>query len=231
MELIETTNAALRLLWTGDETLWGIIWISVKVCFLALLLASPPAILLGFVLGSFKFPGRRMLIILVQTLLALPTVVIGLILYMLLSRQGPFGEMHLLFTQEAMIIGQAVLAFPILAALTLSAVQGVDKRVAETARTLGASKLRVMLTMLLEVRFAVMAAMVSGFGRVISEIGCAMMVGGNIANVTRNITTAIALETSKGEFIQGIALGIVLVIIALGINFGLALMQGLGEQR
>ncbi|MDZ4098821.1 MAG: ABC transporter permease [Methylophilaceae bacterium] len=231
MELIETTNAALKLLWTGDETLWGIIWISVKVCFLALLLASPLAILLGFVLGSFKFPGRRMLIILVQTLLALPTVVIGLILYMLLSRQGPFGEMHLLFTQEAMIIGQAVLAFPILAALTLSAVQGVDKRVAETARTLGANKLRVMLTMLLEVRFAVMAAMVSGFGRVISEIGCAMMVGGNIANVTRNITTAIALETSKGEFIQGIALGIVLVIIALGINFGLALMQGRGEQR
>jgi tungstate transport system permease protein len=231
MELLETTNAALRLLWTGDETLWGVIWISVKVCFLALLLASPPAIFLGFVLGSFKFPGRRMLIILVQTLLALPTVVIGLMLYMLLSRQGPFGEMHLLFTQKAMIIGQAVLAFPILAALTLSAVQGVDKRVAETARTLGAGKVRVMLTMLFEVRFAVMAAMVSGFGRVISEIGCAMMVGGNIANVTRNITTAIALETSKGEFIQGIALGIVLVIIALGINFGLALMQGRGEQR
>lgn len=231
MELIETTNAALQLLWTGDEELWGIIWISVKVCFLALLLASPPAILLGFVLGSFKFPGRRILIILVQTLLALPTVVIGLILYMLLSRQGPFGEMQLLFTQEAMIIGQALLAFPILAALTLSAVQGVDKRVAETARTLGASKIRVMLTMLLEVRFAVMAAMASGFGRVISEIGVAMMVGGNIANVTRNITTAIALETSKGEFVQGIALGIVLVIIALGINFGLALVQGRGEQR
>lgn len=231
MELIETTSAALRLLWTGDEALWGIIWISVKVCFLALLLASPPAILLGFVLGSFKFPGRRMLIILVQTLLALPTVVIGLILYMLLSRQGPFGEMQLLFTQEAMIIGQALLAFPILAALTLAAVQGVDKRVAETARTLGASKIRVMLTMLLEVRFAVMAAMASGFGRVISEIGVAMMVGGNIANVTRNITTAIALETSKGEFVQGIALGIVLVLIALGINFGLALVQGRGEQR
>jgi tungstate transport system permease protein len=231
MELIDTTIAALRLLWTGDETLWGIVWISVKVCFLALLLASPPAIFLGFVLGSFQFPGRRILIVLVQTLLALPTVVIGLLLYMLLSRQGPFGEMHLLFTQEAMIIGQAVLAFPILAALTLSAVQGVDKRVAETARTLGASKFRVMLTMLLEVRFAVMAAMVSGFGRVISEIGCAMMVGGNIANVTRNITTAIALETSKGEFVQGIALGIVLVLIALGINFVLAMMQGRGELK
>ena len=162
---------------------------------------------------------------------ALNSVVVGLILYMLLSRQGPFGEMHLLFTQQAMVIGQAILAFPILAALTLSAVQGVDSRVAETARTLGASRFRTALTMLLEVRFAVMGAMMNGFGRVISEIGCAMMVGGNIAGLTRNITTAIALETSKGEFVQGIALGIVLVIIALAINFGMALLQGRGGLR
>lgn len=231
MELLQTTYAALTLLLAGDEALWGIIWISVKVCFLALMLAAPPAVLMGFALGNYKFPGRRVLIVLIQTLLALPTVVIGLLLYMLLSRQGPFGGMHLLFTQEAMIVGQAVLAFPILAALTLSAVQGADRRAVETARTLGAGRLRETVTMLLEVRFAVMAAMISGFGRVISEIGCAMMVGGNIAGVTRNITTAIALETSKGEFIQGIALGIVLVLIALAINFGLALMQGRGEQR
>jgi tungstate transport system permease protein len=231
MELLQSTLNALNLLWTGDAELWGIVWVSVKVCVIALLLASPPAIFLGFVLASFSFPGRRILIIAVQTLLALPTVVIGLILYMLLSRQGPFGAMHLLFTQEAMVIGEAVLAFPILAALTLAAVQGVDSRVAETARTLGAGRLRTAMTMLLEVRFAVMAAMVSGFGRVISEIGCAMMVGGNIAGVTRNITTAIALETSKGEFVQGIALGIVLVMIALGINFGLALLQGRGGLR
>lgn len=231
MELLQTTYAAIALLLAGDESLWGIIWISVKVCFLALVLAAPPAVLMGFALGNYRFPGRRVLIVLVQTLLALPTVVIGLLLYMLLSRQGPFGGMHLLFTQEAMIIGQAVLAFPILAALTLSAVQGADRRAVETARTLGAGRLRETVTMLLEVRFAVMAAMISGFGRVISEIGCAMMVGGNIAGVTRNITTAIALETSKGEFVQGIALGIVLVLIALGINFGLALVQGRGEQR
>ncbi len=231
MELLQTTHAAIALLLAGDEALWGIIWISVKVCFLALMLAAPPAVLMGFALGNYKFPGRRVLIVLIQTLLALPTVVIGLLLYMLLSRQGPFGGMHLLFTQEAMIVGQAVLAFPILAALTLSAVQGADRRAVETARTLGAGRLRETVTMLLEVRFAVMAAMISGFGRVISEIGCAMMVGGNIAGVTRNITTAIALETSKGEFVQGIALGIVLVLIALAINFGLALMQGRGEQR
>ncbi|HZV98606.1 MAG TPA: ABC transporter permease [Methylophilaceae bacterium] len=231
MELLQSTLTALNLLWVGDAELWSIVWVSVKVCVVALILASPPAILLGFVLASFNFPGRRLLVIGVQTLLALPTVVIGLILYMLLSRQGPFGPMHLLFTQEAMIIGEAVLAFPILAALTLSAVQGVDNRVAETARTLGAGRLRTAMTMLLEVRFAVMAAMVAGFGRVISEIGCAMMVGGNIAGATRNITTAIALETSKGEFVQGIALGIVLVIIALAINLAMALLQGRGGLR
>jgi tungstate transport system permease protein len=231
MELLHTTITALELLLAGDAALWGTIFISVKVCFLALLLASPPAILLGFVLASFNFPGRRLLIVAVQSLLALPTVVIGLILYMLLSRQGLFGGMHLLFTQQAMAIGQALLAFPILAALTLSAVQGVDSRVAETARTLGANRFRTALTMLLEVRFAVMGAMMNGFGRVISEVGCAMMVGGNIAGVTRNITTAIALETSKGEFVQGIALGIVLVVIALAINFGMAVLQGRGGLR
>lgn len=231
MELLHATLTALNLLVAGDAELWGIIFVSVKVCFIALLFASPPAILLGFVLGSLSFPGRRLLVVAVQTLLSLPTVVIGLLIYMLLSRHGPLGEMHLLFTQEAMVIGEAVLAFPILAALTLSAVQGVDLRVAETARTLGAGRFRTAMTMLLEVRFAVMAAMVSGFGRVISEIGCAMMVGGNIANLTRNITTAIALETSKGQFVQGIALGIVLVGIALTVNLGLAVLQGRGGLR
>lgn len=231
MELLQSTLTALHLLWAGDTVLWGAIYISVKVCALALLIASPPAVLLGFVLASYRFAGRRVLIVTVQTLLALPTVVIGLVLYMLLSRQGPLGGLRLLFTQEAMIIGEAVLAFPILAALTLAAVQGADSRAAETARTLGASGFRTALTVLFEVRFAVIAAMVSGFGRVISEIGCAMMVGGNIAGVTRNITTAIALETSKGEFVQGIALGIVLVAIALLINLGLALLQGRGGLR
>lgn len=231
MELVQSTATALQLLWAGDAALWSAIFISMKVCVLALLIASPPAVLLGFILASWRFPGRRVLIVAVQTLLALPTVVIGLILYMLLSRQGPLGSMQLLFTQQAMVIGEAVLAFPILAALTLAAVQGADSRAAETARTLGASRFRTAMTVLLEVRFGIIAAMVSGFGRVISEIGCVMMVGGNIAGVTRNITTAIALETSKGEFVQGIALGIVLIAIALVINFGLALLQGRGGLR
>jgi tungstate transport system permease protein len=158
-------------------------------------------------------------------------VVVGLILYLLLSRQGPLGEWHWLFTQEAMILGQAVLAFPILTAMTLSAVQGVDLRAAETARTLGASPMQAARMVIMESRFAVIAALATGFGRVLSEIGCAMMVGGNIAGVTRNITTAIALETSKGEFAQGIALGTVLVVLALLVNFVISFFQGKGMMR
>jgi tungstate transport system permease protein len=137
----------------------------------------------------------------------------------------------LLFTQDAMILGQAVLVFPILAAFTLAAVQGADPRVHETAIGLGAGSLRAALTTLNEVRFAVFAAVLNGFGRAISEVGCALMIGGNIAGVTRNITTAIALETSKGEFVQGIALGLVLMVIALGVNAVLALMQGEGGMK
>lgn len=171
------------------------------------------------------------MIVLVQTLLSLPTVVVGLLVYLMLTRNGPLGDQQLLFTQEGMIIGQAVLAFPILTAMTLTAVQGIDSRVSETARTLGASPLIAALTVLTEARFAVMTAIATGFGRVLSEIGCAMMVGGNIAGVTRNITTAIALETSKGEFAQGIALGVVLVVLALTVNFIITLLQGKGEIR
>lgn len=231
MSLLEATQQAFTLLLGGNAELWGIIWVSLRVSILALLLASIPAVGLGFMLATFAFPGRRVLIVLLQTMLALPTVVVGLIMYLLLSRQGALGEWHWLFTQEAMILGQAVLAFPILAAMTLSAVQGVDKRARETARTLGAQPMQAMWTVLLEARFAVLAALATGFGRVLSEIGCAMMVGGNIAGVTRNITTAIALETSKGEFAQGIALGIVLVILALSVNFVMAFLQGKGLSR
>ena len=231
MTLLETTRQAFSLLLGGDPILWGIIWVSLRVSTLALISAIPPAVALGFVLATFSFPGRRVLVILLQTLLALPTVVIGLIFYLVLSRQGPLGEWHWLFTQEAMILGEAVLAFPILAAMTLSAVQSVDARAAETAKTLGAKPMQAVWTVLIEARFAVMAAIATGFGRVLSEIGCAMMVGGNIAGMTRNITTAIALETSKGEFAQGIALGVVLVILALAVNFAMAFFQGKGISR
>ena len=228
MDLLEATREAFRLLFTGDANLWAIVWISLRVSLIALLVATPPAVALGFVLAITSFPGRRACVIALQSLLSFPTVVVGLILFLLLTRQGPLGGLHMLYTQEAMIAGQAVIAFPVLAAFALSAVQGADMRVRETALALGASRMRAAWTTLFEVRFAVVAGMLNGFGRVISEVGCAMMVGGNIAGITRNIPTAISLETSKGDFAQGIALGVVLMVFAIGANLSLAWVQGRG---
>ena len=228
MDILESVRQAFALLFSGDAELWTIIWISMRVSLTALAVATLPAVVLGYILAHQRFPGRRILIVLIQGLLSFPTVVVGLILYILLTRQGPLGSWQLLFTQEAMIMGQAVIAFPVLAAFALAAVQGADPRAHETAVSLGASPLRAALTTLLEVRFAVVAGVFNGFGRVISEVGCAMMVGGNIAGVTRNMPTAIALETSKGDFAQGIALGVVLMLFALGISIALGLLQGRG---
>ena len=231
MDWLATTREAFALLFSGDAELWQVIFISLRVSLLAMLIAAPPAIAIGYFLATASFPGRRMLVVITQGLLASPTVVVGLILYLLLSRQGVFGSLKLLFTQEAMIIGQVLIALPVLIAFTLSAVQGADPRAQETAISLGASRLRSAWTTLLEVRFGVMAAVFNAFGRIVSEIGCSLMVGGNIAGVTRNIPTAIALETSKGEFAQGIALGFVLLVVALSVNFALAFAQGEGGMK
>lgn len=226
MQLIEATRSAFALLLSGDAELWEIIWISLKTSLAALVIATPVAVGIGYSIAAGRFAGRRILIWLAQASLSMPTVLIGLLLYLLLSRQGPLGDLRWLFTQSGVIAGQALIALPVLVAFTLAAVQAADPRLAETAVTLGASRWWVMLTVLHEVRFGVMAAVINGFGRVISEVGCALMVGGNIAGETRTITTAIALETSKGEFAQGIALGIVLIAIALVVNAGLMLLQG-----
>ena len=228
MDLLEATREAFRLLMSGDTNLWTIVWISLRVSIIALLIATPAAVALGFFLAVTSFPGRRICVIALQSLLSFPTVVVGLILFLLLTRQGPLGTMQMLYTQEAMIAGQAVIAFPVLAAFALSAVQGADMRVRETALALGATRVRAAWTTLFEVRFAVVAGILNGFGRVISEVGCAMMVGGNIAGLTRNIPTAISLETSKGDFAQGIALGVVLMVFAIGANLALAWAQGRG---
>ena len=226
MALSATIGEAFQLLFSGDAVLWEIIWVSLKTSIVGLVLAAPLTVIVGYWLATNDFRGRRGVIWLVQASLSMPTVLIGLLLYMLLSRQGPLGTMHLLFSQSGVIAGQVLIALPVLLAFTLSAVQAADPRIAETAVSLGASRWRVMLTVLYEVRFGVMAAIINGFGRAISEVGCAMMVGGNIASETRTITTAIALETSKGEFAQGIALGIVLIAVALVINAALLLLQG-----
>ncbi len=231
MELSSAIVEAFRLLFTGDATLWGIVGISLKVSLIALAVATPFAVALGWVLAVVEFPGRRAAVIVLQSFLSFPTVVVGLVLYVLLARSGPLGEWGLLYTQTAMIIGQALIAFPVLAAFTLAAVQGADRIVRETAMSLGATPTRAAFTTLFEVRFAVMAGLFNGFGRVISEVGCAMMVGGNIAGLTRNIPTAISLETAKGEFAQGIALGIVLIAFALVINAALNALQGEGGMK
>jgi len=231
LELSAAIAEAFRLLFSFDAGLWNIIGVSMKVSLTALLIATPPAVALGFFLATVPFRGRRFCVIVLQSFLSFPTVVVGLVLYVLLARSGPLGELGLLYTPEAMIAGQALIAFPVLAAFTLAAVQGVDRIVRETALSLGASRWRASLTTLFEVRFAVMAGVFNGFGRVISEVGCAMMVGGNIAGLTRSIPTAISLETAKGEFAQGIALGFVLIVLALGINALLNYFQGEGGMK
>jgi tungstate transport system permease protein len=226
MHLIDAIRDAFALLVSGDATLWQIVWVSLKTTVAALVIATPIAVLAGYAIATHVFTGRRIVIWFSQAALSLPTVLIGLLLYLMLSRQGPWGGLQWLFTQSGIIAGQVLIALPVLIAFTLAAVQAADPRLAETAVTLGASRWRVMITVLHEVRFGVMAAVINGFGRVISEVGCALMVGGNIAGETRTITTAIALETSKGEFAQGIALGMILVTFALVINAALMLLQG-----
>jgi tungstate transport system permease protein len=231
VDLLETTREALRLLATGDAALWQIVWVSLKVSLGALLLIGPPSIAAGYLLATLSFPGRRLLVVLIQALFAFPTVVVGLLLYMMLSRQGPLGSLQLLFTQPAMMLGQMLIVAPILVAFALTAVQAVDPRARETAIVLGAGRFRTALTVLREARFGVMAAVFNGFGRIISDVGCSLMVGGNIAGLTRNMPTAIALETTKGEFAQGVALGIVLLLLALAVNFAMAWMQGTAGRR
>lgn len=226
MEILTATVEALRLLLAGDAELWEIIGISLTVSGAALLVATPPALLLAQALAYGDFAGRRPLIALLQGLLSFPTVVVGLLLYMLLSRQGPLGAWGLLFTPQALALGQVLIAFPILTVFALSALQKNDSRLRETVLTFGIGRLRAAWWTLREARFGLVAALLAGFGRVISEVGCALMVGGNIAHYTRNITTAITLETGKGYFAEGIALGLVLVLLAMGASALLALAQG-----
>lgn len=231
MESISSaTLLAIQLLLSGDAELWQIIGISFRVSLTALLLALPLALLIGFALAFWRFPGHWLLVTLNNTLLAVPTVVIGLLLFLLLSRSGPLGDLRLLFSQPAMVMGQWLMCLPILIAMSHAAYQSISRHAWETSRTLGLSRLRSLWLITLEVRFALLAAVVTAFGRIIAEVGCAMMVGGNIAGYTRTITTAIALETSKGAYVQGIALGLVLLLLALGLNLLVGSCRGTSTQ-
>jgi len=195
--------------------------ISVTSAILASLICVPLASLIHF----HQFRGKRFLISLIQTFYSVPTVAIGLFVFVFISRAGPLGWLGLLFSPAAIVIGQMLLVTPILLGLTISALRGVDRSIIDTARSLGASGFQAAIVILREARFAVMAAVIMGFGRAISEVGISLMVGGNIRGFTRVITTAISLETSKGDLELSIALGIILISIALIINIILNRVQ------
>ena len=216
---------ALELIFSFDQGVLMTVWTSLYTSGCAIVIAALLGVPIGLWLGLNRFRGRRIVITLLNTLMAMPTVVIGLLLFGFFSRQGPFGSMGLLFTPWAMIAGQTVLATPIVANLVLAAVTGADQRIINTALTLGADRLQAAIQLLREIQFGVMAAVIAGFGRVIGEVGVAMMLGGNIRNSTRTMTTAIALETSKGEFAFGLALGLVLLSVALLINLFFNFLQ------
>ncbi|TNJ06264.1 ABC transporter permease [Aeromonas veronii] len=224
--LLDTTLAALALLFSGDTELWQVVGVSFSVSCIALLLVLLPALLLGFALAYLPLPGRWLWLSCINTLQSVPTVVIGLLLYMLLSRAGPFGDWKLLFTQQAMVVGQMLIAFPVIATMAHAAFVQSDRRAWETALTLGVSWPKALIGLMHECRFGLLAASIGAFSRIVTEVGCSMMVGGNILHFTRNIPTAIALETQKGAFTQGVALGIVLLTLALLLNLLLTACRG-----
>jgi tungstate transport system permease protein len=194
------------------------IGISLKTSGLAALIASFLAVPAALFLAGTEFRGKRAVLLINQTWMAAPTVVIGLLFYSLLSRSGPLGRLGVLYTQTAMTIGQVFLILPLIIGFSYTALRQVDRRARLTALTLGASRRQAGWVVIREARFALLVAVLAGFARAVSEVGIAMMLGGNIRNATRNITTAIALETAKGEFSNGIALGAILLVITLGIN-------------
>ncbi len=221
-------RAAFHLVLTGDPEVWRIVLTSLRISLTAVMLAALVAVPLGGAMGMTEFAGKRLLSQLLGSLMALPTVVVGLILYGLFSRRGPLGDWNLLYTPTAIVTGQAVLIFPLIVHLVSTAVQNADPRLGPTLDSLGANLCQRLRWFLLETRAGVVVALVTGFGRAVGEVGVAMMLGGNIAGLTRTMTTAIALETSKGEFELGLALGLVLLLVAFAVNGLLAWLQRQG---
>ena len=195
--------------------------ISISSTIIASLMCLP----LGSLIHFNNFRGKRTLINLIQTFYSVPTVAVGLIVFLLFSRSGPLGFMELLFTPQVMVIGQVILISPVILGLVIAALSGVDKAAYETAIAIGASQFQATTIVIREARYAIYSALILGFGRAISEVGLALMVGGNIRGYTRVMTTAISLETSKGDIVLSVALGIILISIALIINFSLSRLQ------
>jgi tungstate transport system permease protein len=219
---------ALKLLIRGDPETYSAFFTTLRVSSISILVSMIMGIPLGFALGYYNFPCKRQIRAVVDTLLALPTVVVGLFVYALLTRRGPLGSLGLLFTIPGIAIAQTLLILPIVISLTATAVSNLDLRFRRTVSTLGAGRKRTALTAIYESRYGVLAAAVTAYGRVIGEVGVSMMIGGNIKWHTRTITTAIALETGKGQFAMGIALGLVLLLLAFVINWILQIVRRVG---
>lgn len=210
---------AVRLILSGDRELFTICLTSLQFSAASIIIASMMGIPLGIILKLKKFPGRKFILVAVNSLMALPTVVVGLLIYSLLTRSGPLGSMGLLFTPGAVIIGQIVLVLPIITSMVYGAVSDMDPRLPETLKTLGAQGHHYYLTLVREMKGPILAAVLAGFGRAIGEVGVSMMLGGNIRWYTRTITTTVSLQTSKGEFELGLALGLILMLLAFALNF------------
>jgi len=223
---IDSFLSAIMLLWSFNPDVYFIIYVSLKVSLSSTLIASLLGVPAGFMISFNSFRGKRAVVTVMNSLMALPTVVVGLLVYSFISRKGLLGILDLLYTQTAMVIGQVILIFPIVVSLTIAATSRVDERYRKTAMTLGAGPLQTALVVFRETRFGIIAGVIAAFGRVISEIGISMMLGGNAKGYTRTMTTAMALEYDKGEFILGVALGMVLLFISLAVNIFFNHIQG-----
>jgi tungstate transport system permease protein len=224
-EIIDGFAQAIQLILSRDPEVIRITILSLEISLTATLLSACIAIPVGAFLYYHDFPGKRAVINLIQTLYALPTVIAGLVLFLFISNQGPLGFFHLLYTAPGMVIAQMILVLPLITGLTFAALNGIDPEMRQTVTSLGATTIQSVRTLILEARFGILAAVILGFGRAISEVGAAMIIGGNIRGYTRVLTTAISLETSVGDFAFAIALGIILLGVAVIVNVVLNMVQ------
>jgi tungstate transport system permease protein len=214
-----------------EVRLWDIVLLSLEVSLAAVVLATALGLPLGAAVAVGRFPGRRGVIVLLNALMGLPPVVVGLLVYLALSRAGPLGELGLLFTPQAMVIAQTILITPIIAALARQAIEDAWREYEEQLRSLGAGRMRAALTLIWDTRFSLVTAVLAGLGRASAEVGAVMIVGGNIDGVTRVMTTAIALETSKGDLPLALGLGLVLIAIVLALNAAAMLVKEAAQRR
>jgi tungstate transport system permease protein len=229
--MLDAVISGLRLVATLDLRLWEIVGLSLAVSLSAVALATLLGLPLGAAIAVGRFPGRQGVIVVLNALMGLPPVVVGLFIYLLLSRAGPLGELGLLFTPQAMVIAQTVLVLPIIAALARQSVEDAWREYEEQLRSLGVEGLRGALTVLWDIRFSLFPAVLAGLGRASAEVGAVMIVGGNIDGVTRVMTTTIALETSKGDLPLALGLGIVLIAIVLALNAAAHMIKEAAQRR